>query len=214
MSLAATRLERKLHRLSAADTAPAVFYLIDGNSLPPDLDGTTIVRGDKVEVSIAAASVLASATHDQAMASLSRRWQLWDLHLNLGWPSPHHMQAIVTHGPSGCHRQSCFPFTQRQGRRIAFHPNRAAYASIQKELRAASEPANEEEEDGCESQDAAVLARRQRYRAFFEASRRSGVARVAKVAAGEAAASRTGGRRARRRRGRARAAEDTMRPPA
>ena len=203
MRIAAMRLEKKLLRANGTAANPAVFYLVDGNVVPPGLNGAAIVRGDGVEASIAAASVLASATHDEAMASLSRRWQLWDLDVNLGWPSPHHLRAIVAHGPSGCHRQSCFPFTQRQGRRIAFHPSRAAYARIQKELRAASEPAEAEDgtaEDGT-AEDEAVLARRQRYRDFVDARRSGTPPGCGPDATGEGApASRTGGRRRRRRR--------------
>ena len=67
-------MRRALFALSAAPN----YVLIDGNDLPPDLrcPAETIVKGDALIASIAAASIIAKVTRDRLMrrlcASLSR----------------------------------------------------------------------------------------------------------------------------------------------
>lgn len=126
MCLAASRLAR---RLPPARETPGggVYHLIDGERVPSALSGHPIVRGDATEAAIAAASIIATVAHEDALLALARRWQHWELDINLGWPSHEHMERILEHGPSGCHRASCFPFQRRHGRRLAYHPHRAVY---------------------------------------------------------------------------------------
>ena len=144
MRLAAARLERKLQRGDTSSTPPAVHYLIDGESVPSGIDGTSVVRGDASELAIAAASIFATVAHEDAMIALARREALWDFEVNLGWPSKEHLQRVVEHGPSQSHRASCFPFSRRHGRRLAFHPQRRIYARVQEDLqRAATRPREE-----------------------------------------------------------------------
>lgn len=130
MRLAAARLERKACR-------SCFYYLVDGEAVPAGLRGEAHVRCDQSEACVAAASIVASVAHEVAMRSLGRRHGLWDLPTNLGWPSRQHMRLLLRHGPSGCHRGSCFPFAPRYGRRLASHPDRAAYTVVQRELRRA-----------------------------------------------------------------------------
>ena len=83
---------------------------------------------------IAAASVVAYNAHAAAMHAAARRWPLWELEHNLGWPSREHLRRIAEAGPSGCHRASCFPFRRLHARRLAYHPDRASYLQVQHEL--------------------------------------------------------------------------------
>ena len=134
---------------------PTPAYLVDGDSVPRGLTGgQALVRGDQLETTIAAASVVASAAHDRAMERLADRWELWDLGVNNGWPSREHLRLIVAHGPSGCHRASCFPFRVRHGRRLGHHPDRAAYAAVQTELRRARRERKQEEREEREEEAA------------------------------------------------------------
>ena len=142
------------------------YYLVDGEYLPPGLTGRAIVRGDATEEAIAAASVVASAVHERCMMALARREPHWDLDTNLGWPSRTHLQRIVAHGPASCHRASCFPFERRAGRRLAFHPDRHAYANIQARLQWASSMHDSAEADG--DTPNASDEREVRYRNFAE----------------------------------------------
>ena len=134
---------------------PTPAYLVDGDSVPRGLTGgQALVRGDQLETTIAAASVVASAAHDRAMERLAARWGLWDLGVNNGWPSREHLRLIVAHGPSGCHRASCFPFRARHGRRLTHHPDRAAYAAADGARRARRE--RKEAERQVREEEAAV----------------------------------------------------------
>ena len=230
MRIAARRLERKLapraEATAAAATAAAttterssLWYLVDGATAPAKLpNAQAVVRGDGLETCIAAASVVASATHDLHMARLALRWPLWDFDVNCGWPSREHLRHIVEHGPSGCHRASCFPFQRRHGRRLGFHPDRAAYAAVQAELRRArlssddadadagggtAPPEDDDEPSAATGEvdvlDEATAARRRRYREFV-------LLRASSVGASDASSSAaaSSSRRTRRRRGRAR----------
>ena len=155
MRRAATRLEARL-------ASSGVHYLVDGEVVPAGLSGRALVGGDGVEGSIAAASIFASVLHEQCMRSLSRRYGEWELDVNAGWPSREHLRRIADHGPCDCHRASCFPFRRRAGRRMAFHPDRKAYAAVQLQMRRAALP----DEEGESELDAAERARRRRYRRF------------------------------------------------
>lgn len=200
MEIAAARLERRLSLLHAPLGAAArpITYLVDGERLPPALEGRAIVRGDQSELCIAAASVVASMAHDAALRSLARRWPLWDLDVNGGWPSRQHLRRIVAHGPSPCHRASCFPFQRRHGRRMAYHPDRGAYRQVQAGLeRAAAAGAHGEppREAGPADEAASDADREQRYRDFYPRAAGAAASPVGRAAAGQRA-----GQRAERRR--------------
>ena len=163
MRRAAARLEARLAR-------GGVHYLVDGERVPRGLSGRSLVGGDRLEGSIAAASIFASVLHEQCMRALARRWREWELEVNAGWPSREHLRRIAAHGPCGCHRASCFPFRRRAGRRMSYHPDRTAYAAVQLQMRRAVEraalPDEAADEEGESELDAAERARRRRYRRF------------------------------------------------
>jgi len=66
----------------------------------------TIVRGDRVSVAIAAASILAKVTRDRAMRVMSEDLPWYDFTRNKGYPSPSHRAALHGWGPSVQHRTS------------------------------------------------------------------------------------------------------------
>ena len=140
MQIASRRLEERLGRRQRDGGGATLhpFYLVDGEYLPPGLDGRAIVHGDREETAIAAASIIAAAAHDAAMHALARRWPLWELDCNAGWPSQEHLRHIAAYGPSPCHRAQCFPFQRRHGKRMAFHRDRAVYQKVQRELQHAA----------------------------------------------------------------------------
>ena len=194
MRMASAKVVDRLARAESADSSAlsaSVYHLVDGESVPEGLSGQAIVRGDQSEMAIAAASVVASVVHESIMLALARRWALWELEVNLGWPSSQHIRHIATSGPSGCHRASCFPFQRQQGRRMAYHPQRSAYRRIQGEIRSATLAI---QQGGMAQESAAAFdlssmshrsdlfmlydeatARKQRYKAFVAYSERSGL---------------------------------------
>jgi len=67
---------------------------------------TTIIKGDQISASIAAASVLAKVTRDRYMRSLSPSFPAFDFESNKGYPSPIHRIALTGFGPTAIHRVS------------------------------------------------------------------------------------------------------------
>ena len=87
--------------------------LIDGNPLNLDKREVSVVKGDAKCASIAAASILAKSTRDSLMRELAPQYPAYSFDENKGYSSPHHIQAIKTHGLSDVHRRSfCKSFLQ------------------------------------------------------------------------------------------------------
>ncbi len=66
----------------------------------------TIVRGEQVSLSIAAASILAKVTRDRLMVELSDHYPGWWFEENKGYPCHRHRSALLGLGPSAIHRTS------------------------------------------------------------------------------------------------------------
>ncbi|MGB3715631.1 MAG: ribonuclease HII [Candidatus Promineifilaceae bacterium] len=87
------------------------YLLIDGRmrlkslSLPQE----SIIRGDSISLSIAAASILAKVSRDRHMKSLARRYSYYGLDRNKGYCTPEHVAALEKHGPCAEHRHSFAP---------------------------------------------------------------------------------------------------------
>jgi len=92
---------------------------IDGLGLPVErvlLDGKwdfvgggrakAIVRGERVSLSIAAASILAKVTRDRIMRELSDEFPAYWFDENKGYPCHRHRSALHAFGPSTEHRRS------------------------------------------------------------------------------------------------------------
>lgn len=76
-------------------------------SLPPaPVQVTTIIGGDRLCSSVAAASVVAKVDRDTHMIGLSQAFPEYGWDLNKGYSTPQHMNAIRAYGPSGQHRLS------------------------------------------------------------------------------------------------------------
>jgi len=85
------------------------LVLVDGNRAPPlHLPVRTIVGGDGVSLSIAAASIIAKVVRDRAMARLAQRYPGFGWHSNVGYGVPLHREAIATLGPTRHHRRGWY----------------------------------------------------------------------------------------------------------
>jgi ribonuclease HII len=81
--------------------------LVDGNwDFVGRGNAETIVHGDRLSLSIAAASILAKVTRDRLMRALSDDLPWYRLDRNKGYPSPAHRAALQAWGPSAYHRRS------------------------------------------------------------------------------------------------------------
>ena len=82
------------------------YALIDGNRVPPGLEGRAeaVVKGDAKVLSIAAASVVAKVVRDRLMTGACLRFPGYDLAKHKGYPTSAHRDAIRSLGPSPIHR--------------------------------------------------------------------------------------------------------------
>ena len=84
--------------------------LVDGNVAPIlACPVQTIVNGDALSFSIAAASVVAKVTRDRIMRSLAQRYQGYGWETNVGYPTREHGAALLKLGPTPHHRRSFAP---------------------------------------------------------------------------------------------------------
>ena len=89
----------------------ADFALIDGNcSRGFTIPTETVVKGDSLSYSIAAASVLAKVTRDRGCIELDRLYPEFGIAKHKGYPTKDHMDAVRAHGPSPIHRKSFLKF--------------------------------------------------------------------------------------------------------
>jgi ribonuclease HII len=84
--------------------------LVDGNyafSLPCPV--RTVVKGDSLSLSIAAASILAKTARDRLMAEMDSIYPGYGFAKHKGYGAAAHMAALQALGPSPIHRPSWAP---------------------------------------------------------------------------------------------------------
>jgi ribonuclease HII len=84
------------------------FILVDGDQFHGfhGVPYTTVVGGDNMYVSIAAASILAKTERDRLMKDLSEGNEVYGWGSNKGYGTKQHRDAILEHGASEHHRAS------------------------------------------------------------------------------------------------------------
>jgi ribonuclease HII len=97
-----------MHKAVEQLTVRPEFLIIDGNYfIPyPEIRHRSIVKGDALYYSIAAASVLAKTCRDDCMMELAAEYPQYLWEKNKGYPSQAHRDAIAEHGITPYHRQS------------------------------------------------------------------------------------------------------------
>ena len=90
------------------------IVLVDGNR-PTEfgIPCRTVVKGDGISQSIAAASVLAKVTRDRLMTELDLRYPAYGFAGHKGYPTKEHKLAVYEFGPSPVHRRSFLSFLER-----------------------------------------------------------------------------------------------------
>ena len=83
--------------------------LIDAMPLDIDIPTTSIIKGDAKSISIASASVIAKVTRDRMMYELDKKYPMYDLAHNKGYPTKKHIEAIEKYGITKYHRLSYKP---------------------------------------------------------------------------------------------------------
>lgn len=81
------------------------YILVDGNRAPDfQIPAETVVKGDSLSASIAAASVLAKVTRDDLMLKLAEEYPQYRFDIHKGYGTKAHYEALRTYGPSPIHR--------------------------------------------------------------------------------------------------------------
>jgi ribonuclease HII len=83
------------------------YLLIDGYA-PKGFSGPvkSVIKGDRLSKSIAAASIVAKVARDQLMTELHSQFPAYGFHLHKGYGTKAHSQALAQCGPCHIHRQS------------------------------------------------------------------------------------------------------------
>lgn len=74
----------------------------------------SIIRGDSLSLSIAAASILAKESRDQEMRELDQEYPEYGFAKHKGYGTALHKKALAKHGPCPAHRRSFAPVREAQ----------------------------------------------------------------------------------------------------
>lgn len=96
-------MKRALEKLSVRPD----LALIDGNRETDfGVPAKTVVKGDSLSASIAAASILAKVSRDDYMMELAQKYPQYGFDIHKGYGTKAHYQALREFGPSEVHRRT------------------------------------------------------------------------------------------------------------
>lgn len=87
-----------LEALRKLKTKPQ-HVLIDAMPLTLDIPSTSIIHGDALSLSIAAASVIAKVTRDKMMYELDEKYPMYGFKKHKGYPTKEHLKNLKKYGP-------------------------------------------------------------------------------------------------------------------
>jgi ribonuclease HII len=99
-----------MHRAVTMLAVTPAFALVDGNyafKLPVPIK--TVVKGDAISASIAAASILAKVARDRLMAEMDGLYPGYGFAAHKGYHAPVHVEALQRLGPCPIHRRGWAP---------------------------------------------------------------------------------------------------------
>lgn len=110
LSAAMLAMRRAVESLSV----PADFALIDGNiSRGFSIPTRTVIHGDAISPSIAAASILAKVTRDRACYELDALYPEYGIAKHKGYATKDHMNALREFGPTPIYRTKFIRFLDK-----------------------------------------------------------------------------------------------------
>ena len=110
LSAAMLAMRRAVESLSL----PADFALIDGNiSRGFSIPTRTVIHGDAISPSIAAASILAKVTRDRACYELDALYPEYGIAKHKGYATKDHMNALREFGPTPIYRTKFIRFLDK-----------------------------------------------------------------------------------------------------
>lgn len=88
---------------------PLEIVLVDAMPLDLDIPSISIIHGDALSISIAAASVLAKVTRDQMMYELDEKYPMYGFGNHKGYPTKKHIEALEKYGLIDGYRKTYGP---------------------------------------------------------------------------------------------------------
>lgn len=90
------------------------LVLVDGN-IARDFTqkAVTVVKGDSISPSIAAASILAKVSRDRICLEMDEKYPEYQFAKHKGYPTRLHMDLVRKFGPCPCHRKSFLKFLDK-----------------------------------------------------------------------------------------------------
>ena len=88
---------------------PPDYLLLDAVQLDVLIEQKSLIHGDSLSVSIAAASIIAKVERDRLMVEWHSVYPQYGLAQHKGYATPEHLAALRSHGPSPHHRYSFAP---------------------------------------------------------------------------------------------------------
>lgn len=86
------------------------FVYVDGNRCPEwKYPSQAVVKGDSLVASISAASIIAKVTRDKEMQEMDLQYPGYGFASNMGYPTPAHLAALESLGPTPIHRRTFAP---------------------------------------------------------------------------------------------------------
>jgi ribonuclease HII len=85
------------------------YLLLDAMQLDVLIEQKSLIHGDELSVSIAAASIIAKVERDRRMVEWDRKYPQYGLAQHKGYGTPEHLAALRLHGPTPHHRFSFAP---------------------------------------------------------------------------------------------------------
>ena len=88
---------------------PPDYLLLDAMQLDVMIEQKSLIHGDALSISIAAASIIAKVERDRRMREWDAIYPQYGLAQHKGYATPEHLAALKTHGPTPHHRFSFAP---------------------------------------------------------------------------------------------------------
>lgn len=83
------------------------YVLADAMKIPNiNIPQLSIIKGDTLSISIAAASIIAKVARDKFMIDLNKKYPVYNFDKNKGYGTKYHIQAIKNYGICDLHRKS------------------------------------------------------------------------------------------------------------
>ncbi|WDM85548.1 ribonuclease HII [Ehrlichia sp. JZT12] len=89
------------------------YVIVDGNKVPNiQWNVKSIIDGDSISTSIAAASIIAKVTRDKLMETLHIHYPEYNGHKNKGYGTKHHLNSLYRYGKTIHHRSTFAPVSE------------------------------------------------------------------------------------------------------